>query len=79
MCEGKLHYAYSKSNLFLPFLIKDLILKIPASGQGYTYRADFICGSAEFKIPTKFLAVVNQQPKPPTWAKIFFIFLLIKK
>lgn len=34
---------------------------------------------AEFKIPTKFLAVVNQQPKPPTWAKNFFIFLLIKK
>lgn len=60
MCEGKLHYAYSKLNLFLPFLIKKLILKIPASGQGYTYRADFVSGSAEFKIPMKFLTVVNQ-------------------
>lgn len=74
MCEGKLHYAYSKLNLFLPFLIKKLILKIPASGQGYTYRADLVSGSAEFKIPTKFLTVVNQQHKPPYLGQEFSIF-----
>lgn len=74
MCEGKLHYAYSKSNLFLPFLIKKLILKIPASGQGYTYRADFISDSAKFNTPMEFFTVVNQQHKPPTWAKNFLFF-----
>jgi len=61
-------------SLFLPFLIKKLILKIPASGQGYTCRADLVSGSAEFKIPIKFLIVVNQQHKPPTWAKNFLFF-----